>query len=329
MISNFFKRRYFLQKHIPTKIRLEASTLCQLRCTGCSFQQNNHENLGGGFLSFDHFKRLVDENPQIKEIELSNWGELFLNPELVDIMRYAHQKKVFLTAYNGSNFNTVSEEQLHALVDYNFKALSFSIDGASQEVYSKYRVGGDFNTVIKNIQRLIEIKKTKKSDYPRLSWQYVVNEYNELEVRPAKLIAAELGIPIRFKLNWDRGYRPKNVEYLKNETGLAALTRDDEEEASQSDYMGEIICGRMFTAPQINWNGDLLGCCDTVKPPYGVNVFETGLARALRSDAFMKAKKCLLTLHPKEEKFGDCVCFNCAHRKTRERYGKILNVKRW
>lgn len=329
MISNYYNRRYFLYKYKPSKIRLEASTLCQLRCTGCSFQQNNHDNLGGGFLRFDNFKRLLDDNPQIKEIELSNWGEIFLNPELVDMMRYAQEKRVFLTAYNGTNFNTVSEEQIHALVDYRFKALSFSIDGASQEAYCKYRVGGDYNTVIRNIQQLIEIKKQKNSTFPRLSWQYVINEYNELEVGLAKTLAAELGIPIQFKLNWDRDYRPKNVEYLKIETGLVSLTRDAAEALTQNDYMGKIICGNMFHAPQINWNGDLLGCCDMTKPPYGVNVFEEGLVQALKSEAFMKAKECLLTMHPRKEKFGDCVCFNCAHRKTRERYGKVLNIKRW
>ena len=168
--STYFKRRHFLYKYRPTRIRLEASTLCQLRCAGCSFQQNNHDNLGGGFLRFDDFKRLLDENPFIKQIELSNWGEIFLNPNLVDIMRYAREKRVSLTAHNGCNFNTVSEEQLNALVDYSFRALSISIDGASQEVYSKYRIGGSFDTVIVNIQRLIAIKKQKNSIYPKISW---------------------------------------------------------------------------------------------------------------------------------------------------------------
>ena len=144
----------------------------------------------------------------------------------------------------------------------------------------------------------------------------------------AKAIASELGIPIRFKLNWDRHYKPKNIEYLKVETGLKVLTRDEEETEEQNDYLGEIICGNMFYAPQINWNGDLLGCCEMTSPLYGVNVFETGLEDALKSEAFMKAKKCLLTSHPSKEKFGDCVCFNCPHRTTRERYEKVLNIDR-
>lgn len=120
----------------PTKLRVEACTLCQLRCAGCSFQRNRHADLGGGWLKFDDFSQLVDENPYIREIELSNWGEIFLNPHLVQIMRYAHEKGVKLTARNGVNFNTASEEQLRALVESEFRALSLSIDGASQQVYA-------------------------------------------------------------------------------------------------------------------------------------------------------------------------------------------------
>ena len=328
MISNLLKRRYFLYKYRPSKIRIEASTICQLRCSGCSFQNNNHDNLGGGFLRFDNFKKLIDNNTFIREVELSNWGEIFLNPELVDIMRYANEKGVSLTAYNGCNFNTVSEAQLNAMVDYSFKVIQLSIDGASQESYAKYRIGGNFDNVIDNIKKLIAIKKQKNSNYPQIRWQYVINEYNELEVGKAKEIASKLGIPIYFKLNWDRNYIPKNTEYLKAETKLQRLTRDEIEQIIKSDYLGEIICGNMFHAPQINWNGDLLGCCEMTFPPYKINVFETSLEDALKSEEFMKAKECLLTLHPSKDKFGSCVCFNCQHRKTREQYGKVLNIQK-
>ena len=63
-------------------------------------------------------------------------------------MEYAHKKWVALEASMGVNFNTVSEEQMHALVDYEFRFISPSIDGASQDSYSKYRIGGDFDRVI-------------------------------------------------------------------------------------------------------------------------------------------------------------------------------------
>ena len=93
------------------------------------------------------------------------------------------------------NFNSVTDKQLQALVDYRFAFLSISIDGASQESYAQYRIGGDFDQVISNINRLQEIKRAKGQERPWLQWQYVINEYNELEVGKAKTPGARTRHP--------------------------------------------------------------------------------------------------------------------------------------
>ena len=180
-LPSIIRKWYYIHRYIPKRVRLEASTICQLKCTGCGFQNNNHRGLGGGFLTFENFKRFVDDNPFVRQIELSNYGEIFLNPDLVKIMYYAKEKKILLYCTNGTNFNTVSEEQLKALVETKFRKIPFSIDEASQETYSKYRVGGDLDKVMNNVRRLIEIKKEKNAKYPQMRWQFVLNEYNELE----------------------------------------------------------------------------------------------------------------------------------------------------
>jgi hypothetical protein len=68
--------------------------------------------VGTGFLKFDDFRRLVDSNPGIVAIELSNWGEALLNPELLGILGYAHQKEIRIYLSNGVNLNHASEEVL-------------------------------------------------------------------------------------------------------------------------------------------------------------------------------------------------------------------------
>ena len=121
----------------PACIGLDASTICQLRCRCCSNSGGYIKQcLGSGFLKFEDFKRLINDNPWVRAIELSNWGEIFLNPDLLNIIKYAHEKKVLLNAFNGVNLNTVSHEMPEALVKYGFDSISCSIDGASQETYS-------------------------------------------------------------------------------------------------------------------------------------------------------------------------------------------------
>ena len=115
--------------------------MCQLRCPICSTgkDQNKNGTIGWGYLRFKDFKALVDQNPKIQQIELSNYGEIFLNPELHKIIRYAYIKEIILTAENGVNLNTVKPEILKELIEYKFQSLVISLDGASDKTYKKYR----------------------------------------------------------------------------------------------------------------------------------------------------------------------------------------------
>ena len=144
----------------PRAIRLEASTVCQLRCPSCPTASGEvGQTLGSGFLKFSDFKKIVDDNPWVSQIELSNWGEIFLNRELVQIIRYAYERNVALKATNGVNLNSVSEETLEALIKYRFRGISCSIDGASQQTYSQYRRNGNFQKVIDNIKIINKFKR--------------------------------------------------------------------------------------------------------------------------------------------------------------------------
>jgi MoaA/NifB/PqqE/SkfB family radical SAM enzyme len=222
--------------------------------------KNINEILGSGYLKYKHFKQFLDKHKFIRAIELSRSGEIFLNPELADIIKYAYEKGVVLTADNGVNFNNVSDETLEALVKYRFRSMTISLDGASQEIYSVYRVNGDFNKVIDNIKRLNRYKEAYKSDYPKLLWQYILMEHNECDIAEAKRLAQELKMTIYFKLTWDVNYKPHDSEMIKRETGLKFLSRE-EVLANSGKLYSYAMCYQLWNSPQINWDGRLLGCC--------------------------------------------------------------------
>ena len=96
------------------------------------------EKIGAGFLSFENFKQIVDDNPWLSQIELSNYGEIFLNPDIRKIIKYGFDNNVELSAHNGVNLNNVREPVFEDLVKYKFRYLNCSIDGASQETYKQY-----------------------------------------------------------------------------------------------------------------------------------------------------------------------------------------------
>lgn len=189
---------------LPKRVRIDACTICQLKCHCCKNGQGKLKDsiVGHGFLSFENFKRFVEMNPFIEKIELANWGEVFLNPELGKIIAFAHENGVKLAAKTGTNFNNVSDEMLELLVKCEFDSLVISLDGASNETYSFYRRGGNFDTVIENIKKLNNLKTKFNSNYPKLYWQFVMMGHNEHELPKARKLAEELGMGFMPKLNW-------------------------------------------------------------------------------------------------------------------------------
>lgn len=96
--------------------------------------------VGRGALRATDFRRLLDLNPALETVELSNWGEAFLNPELPLILAQAHGRGVAITFGNGVNLNHASEEALEAVVKYRVRNMTISLDGASRESYATGRV---------------------------------------------------------------------------------------------------------------------------------------------------------------------------------------------
>lgn len=325
-IQDYVCHQILNSKLMPRKLRVEASTLCQLDCSNCYMRINPNNTMKQGFLSFNNFKNLIDENCFIDEIELSNSGEIFLNPDLIKIMKYAYEKGIRLTALNGVNFNNVTETQLEALVKYKFHSLMVSIDGASQEVYEIYRRKGNYSSVINNIKKLIQIKKHYNSDMPQIIWQYILMDHTESDVILAKETAKKLNLPIWFKLTWDDKYIPKNKVLLKKETGLEFLTRDEYQQKTSKIYLGSVVCSQLFLSPQINWDGRLLGCCKIYMQDYGVNVFDIGLKNALAADNFIHAKRYLLSDNFPLKYAKSIPCIKCENRIKMQKVNEKINL---
>ena len=288
-------------------VNLEASSICQLKCPVCPTTIGSTKKIiGYGYLKFNDFKRLVDENKEIKKIELSNWGEIFLNPELKYIIEYAFQKNVALSAKNGVNLNTISEEMIQNLVKYRFGCLRVSIDGASSKTYKIYRKGGDFDRVIWNIKRINHYKKKLNSVYPKLEWQFIIFGHNEHELRLANKMANELGMKFLLKLNYAPDYSPiKDERKVKRNTGIRVASRKQFKKKCNRIYLSP--CHQLWFSPQINWDGKLLGCCINKEVSFG-DVFKDGLRSCLKNEKYVYVKKMLLG---KAEPIKDLPCYNC------------------
>ncbi len=303
----------------PVSIRLEASSHCQLRCPGCpTTDKMIDQAVGKGFLKAADFRTFLERNPSVKVIELSNYGEIFINPQILEILKIAHERKVALTALNGTNLNNVTDEVLEAIVKYRLGAMTCSIDGASAETYRQYRVRGNFDRVIANVAKINQWKEKYRSPFPHLRWQFVVFRHNEHELSKARAMAKELGMQFFAKLSWTDTGDLADAERVRRETGAAS--RAEFEERFGRDY-SQGICNQLWDAPQVNFDGKMLGCCRNFWGDFGSNAFTEGLAASVNSEKMTYARKMLRGDAASRE---DIPCATCEIYLGMQRRGKWL-----
>lgn len=312
----------------PRRVCLDASTVCQLACRTCPTSRGIiKKNIGSGFLSPEDFEKFLRDQPWVTEIELSNWGEVFLNPRLKDIFKLAREYSVLLKIENGANLNTANDEILEDVVRYKIRSITCSIDGASQETYSIYRVKGNFDKVIENIKKINLFKEKYSSPFPALLWQFVAFGHNEHEIEKARRLAGELKMKFNLKLSWEdlyfESFSPVNDRALiRSEMPSSVADRNEYEEKFGKIYISK-CCNHLFQSPRINYDGRLLGCSINYWEDFG-NVFEKGLEECLNSEK-IKACRDLLMGHKTDRK--DLPCFKCNVYKSRVKLGSFVTLQ--
>jgi MoaA/NifB/PqqE/SkfB family radical SAM enzyme len=308
----------------PHNIRLEASSFCQLRCPSCPTTTGAIDStIGRGFLTAKNFAALLERNPTLRSIELSNYGEILLNPELPHILQIAWQQGVAITMGNGVNLNHVREDTLKALVEFRVRTLTCSIDGASAETYRRYRVRGNFDTVMANVERIVRFKEQYGSDLPKMSWQFVVFGHNEHEIPAARARATSLGMEFWTKISWDDKFSPiRNADFVREQTGQS-VTRAEHEAVTGRKYL-DIICHQLWDDPQINWDGKNLGCCRNFWGDFGNNAFTDGVSACVNSEKMTYARDMLRGRAPPRD---DIPCTACELYEAMRASGRWINRK--
>jgi MoaA/NifB/PqqE/SkfB family radical SAM enzyme len=303
-----------------TSVRVEASSACQLKCPACPTARGiiKNEMAGTGALSLTKFEEFLKYLPNIKSVEFSNYGEVFLNKEFINILELCHKRGIIPNLRNGVNLNNVSSEQLEALILYGVDTITVSIDGVSQETYQKYRVRGNIATVINNIKKINSYKKIHQKDTPHLIWQFIVFEHNFHEIDTAYSMSEKLEMDFFLKNDWtglhsSKKYLSKIESYSKN---LKESTIFNE---YQLNHNADLVCSQLWNAPQINWNGMILGCCVNFWADLGT------LGEDLSK--FERTKNMLLGIEPFNTAFS-CLRCDIFYQKVLQRiwWKNIFNI---
>lgn len=243
----------------PVIAQVEPSNVCNLDCALCLTSSINHERKAA-LLSFETFKKFIDEmGGYLLLIIFWNWGEPFLNPHATEMIRYATDRGILIHSSTNGNV-PFSTDMAEKIVRSNLTSLIVAIDGAQQETYAKYRIGGHLDTVKKNIQLLQETKKRLNSSLPRVTVRFVAMQHNEKELKQVEKLAKELGadffatksvdMPTARGENLDEKYRPENDNLRRYDYVTGTYQRKEQ----------PFICMRPWKRITLDASGEVISC---------------------------------------------------------------------
>ncbi|MCO4783740.1 MAG: SPASM domain-containing protein [Candidatus Cloacimonetes bacterium] len=165
----------------PLHLDIELSDACNLKCAYCA------QGLGMvtdvGFINNDFAYGLIDQAVEMGICSLKfNWrGEAALNPILPDLVKYAKDKGILEVQMN-TNGLPKKKDILIECAKNGMDRLIFSVDGFSKESYESVRIGGNYDTLVKNIHRLLDWKKENDQAKPFVRLQMVRSNVTAHEV---------------------------------------------------------------------------------------------------------------------------------------------------
>ncbi|MCX7734596.1 MAG: radical SAM protein [bacterium] len=293
----------------PIKITVDPTSYCNLRCPLCPTGRGDISRTKG-FMSFDTFKKIIDELKDfIFVVDLFNWGEPFLNKQIFDFISYAHSKRIKTRV--STNLNFFKDDFALKLIESGLDELVVSIDGASEETYSRYRIGGNFAKVMNNLERIVETKRKMKSKKPKILWQFIIMKHNESEIEKAVGISKRLGIEISFiPTRADMGEEVRlsdeeKIQRYKDWFPSQRFSRYNDREKKIKPK----TCLFLWTQGTINWDGSVSGCC-AIYPQsadFGNIISDGGFMRVWNNQKFQYARYIVKNRIPDES----VICSGC------------------
>jgi len=312
------REQKIILKSKPYHFHIEPTNICNLRCPLCSTGVDAKTRKKSN-LTFENFKKLIDNIKDVTLlISLQNWGEPTLVQDLPKMIRYAADARIFTRM--STNFSIdYTDEYFEELMKSGLGRLVIDVDGTTQEVYEKYRVKGNLDTVINNTIRAVKLKKENHLKFPIIQLRMLVTKKNEHQIEDFKKLAKKLHADeielgnIQLDPNTAaEEWLPKNKKYVYN------------------TYLGEQVttpCHWPWTGFVINSDGGVSSCAivDDQNADFG-NIFENDIMELWNNEYYQSART-TWSKGEKRSKTTICnICKNDTHNKQLLRIGNTFSL---
>jgi MoaA/NifB/PqqE/SkfB family radical SAM enzyme len=230
-----------------TALNLEVTNHCNLACTMCPV--NTTMKRAKGFMDFDLFKMLVDQNQDVEMILPFQWGEPTLHKRLWDMIEYCRDRNraVCLT----TNGTLMSKEICNRILDSGLSRITFSVDGIG-ETHTKIR-GYPYEKLKERILMMREMRDARKSKL-QIEVAMVVFDLTEREI--GRYCEEWKGIVDRIELNPRYTQQKRQTSCRELWRGSVVVLWDGRVSICCVDHEGSTIIGDARNEPlSAIWNG--------------------------------------------------------------------------
>lgn len=228
-------------------LQLEPISHCNLACPACPVTQfdadPSYRDDRAAVLPLATMLEVVDQLPALEKILFYNFGEPFLHPQAIDFLRIVRSRHPEVVLHTSTNGLALTPQKIEAIAaERLLDRIVFSIDGATEKSYRRYRVGGDLSRVLANLELLTEAAlRHGTRERIDIVWQYILFEWNDsaAEIAAARARAAQIGVPLRFVLTHTAGASRRLVAgapELREQLGV-----EDPWSASTCDLRAEVL----------------------------------------------------------------------------------------
>ena len=216
---------------LPSRLYVECTAACNISCfkACCAPETGITRTRQAGMLDFELFRRVIDEaGPSLGRVDFFNYGEAFLHKRAEEMCEYIKTRFPHIYLYTSTNGLALTPDRARRLVHSGIDEVTFSIDGASQTTYERYRQRGNFEKAVANLQAMAEEKARSGRDVPFLNWRYILFTWNDgdEEMQRARDMAADLGVD---RLCWELTDHPEEAysrRFVPGSTDLDAIRRE-------------------------------------------------------------------------------------------------------
>jgi len=199
---------------LPSVLEIESSTRCNINppCVMCYPRIFDKRGFAGD-IDEAAFSRLIPYLRGFRTISLHGVGEPLLGRKLAVILDHIDRERTWVQ-FN-SNGLLLTEDRSRELVRKGLKMIDISLDAATPETYRKIR-RSDLGLVVRNIERLSEIKREMGARHPVIKLNMTLMKENAGEITAFVGLAGRLGAEIVHLglLNPHGGYRVANGTFV-------------------------------------------------------------------------------------------------------------------